>query len=190
MPSKAEPLVGLVWVADFDPTTAGGVAAPLWQFLIRIDTAQLYYKNGTANTAWISLSGGGGGGGITDVQEDGVDVVNPAATLNFLNDFDITDQGGGTAGVALKSSVTGDRVSFLYTATGAEGDSFIVGFPGAIERADLNYNVQLTMGDYTDLLQFAAPTSGFQLGGIQIDTSAPVAAGDQFMIDIVNRTTP
>lgn len=189
MPSKAEPLVGLVWVADFDPTTAGGVAAPLWQFLIRVDTATLYYKAGAANTDWIALGGGGGSSGVI-VESDGTPVLSPATTLNFSTDFDITDQGANVAGIALRPSITGDRVSFLYTADGSEGSSFVVGFPGAVERADLNYNVQITMGDYTDLLTVAAPTSGFQLGAIQIDTSADVTAGDQFMIDIVTRTTP
>lgn len=127
---------------------------------------------------------GGGGGGSIDVQQDGVDVVNPATTLNFTGDVVVTDAGGGVADIA----IGGNRVSFIYTADGSEGDSWIIGFPGAIERADLNYNVQITMGNYTDLLQFAAPTSGFQTGGIQIDTSAAVSAGDQFMIDVVNRT--
>lgn len=57
------PLVGLVWETDFDPTTMGGVPAPLGQFLIRTDTNELYYKSGLTNTDWTPLTGGGGGGG-------------------------------------------------------------------------------------------------------------------------------
>lgn len=65
--SAQHPQVGIVWSADFDPTTAGGVNAPLWQFLIRTDSPSIYYKSGSSNTGWTLLGVGGGGGDITGV---------------------------------------------------------------------------------------------------------------------------
>src|SRR5580698_2402661 len=64
------PSVGLYWLQNSDPTSGGGVAAPLNQLLIRTDTPSLYYKSGNANTAWTEIGapgGGGGGGTVTSI---------------------------------------------------------------------------------------------------------------------------
>jgi len=55
-----EPNVGLTWFSDADPTVPPGVPAPLYQFLVRTDNDSVYYKSGTASTAWTLISGGGG----------------------------------------------------------------------------------------------------------------------------------
>lgn len=95
MPVIVLPLVGLIWETDFDPTTMGGVAAPLGQFLIRTDTSELYYKSGLADTAWTALSGGGGGGGTIIVQNETVALPgNPYATLNFESGVKSLQTGG------------------------------------------------------------------------------------------------
>lgn len=59
-----EPAVGLYWVNAGDPTTGAGVSAPMYQLLIRSDNGSIYYKSGTANTAW-TLIGQSAGGGVT-----------------------------------------------------------------------------------------------------------------------------
>jgi hypothetical protein len=58
--SSPEPAVGLYWTFTGDPTTGAGVCAPQWQLGFRLDNDTLYYKSGTACTAWTVFSGGGG----------------------------------------------------------------------------------------------------------------------------------
>ena len=62
-PNTPQANVGIRWFTATDPTSGTGVAAPLWQFLVRTDNNSLYFKSGSANTAWTLISGGGGGGG-------------------------------------------------------------------------------------------------------------------------------
>jgi hypothetical protein len=52
---QVEPAIGLYWYVDFDPTILPGVAAPLWQLLVRTDNNTLYYKAGLTDTAWILI---------------------------------------------------------------------------------------------------------------------------------------
>ncbi len=59
------PSVGLYWLENVDPSIGGGVSAPLNQLLIRTDTPSLYYKSGSANTAWTRIGTGTGGGGFS-----------------------------------------------------------------------------------------------------------------------------
>ena len=56
-----QPSVGLYWTFSGDPTAGGGVCAPQWQLLFRTDNNTLYYKSGTACTAWTSFNASGGG---------------------------------------------------------------------------------------------------------------------------------
>lgn len=52
------------------------------------------------------ISPGGSGIAGIDIQEDGVSQVDPATALNFdPNDFEITDEGGGVAGVSLDATL-------------------------------------------------------------------------------------
>lgn len=98
MSSFIEPWVGLVWITNSDPTIAPGVAAPLWQPLIRTDDQTLYYKSGNLPTDWTPLNGGGGGGGGVIVDWEGVPILSPATTLNFSDVALIaSDAGGGVA---------------------------------------------------------------------------------------------
>lgn len=58
MASSRQPFVGLIWYADFDPTTGDGVDAPISQLLVRTDSPSLYYKSGPAPTDWIRIGVG------------------------------------------------------------------------------------------------------------------------------------
>lgn len=106
-PNQPQPSVGLYWTTATDPTGGTGVAAPLWQLLIRTDTSQLYYKSGTANTAWTSLSGGGGGGGVSSITctanegllctpnpITGVGTIGIAQLVTIQNETIVTGVGG------------------------------------------------------------------------------------------------
>jgi len=98
---------------------------------------------------WVAATeggGGGGGGGGVIVQEDGVDVVNPATTLNFSTDFDVTDAGSGVADIALAGAgvASGLVLPIPYAVTGTEDDA---GFPVALTppQPDTNYFVWAQM---------------------------------------------
>lgn len=64
---QPEPAVGLYWYANSDPTMAPGVSAPMYQLLIRTDTQAVYWKSGSANTAWTKIAGTGAGGSVTSI---------------------------------------------------------------------------------------------------------------------------
>lgn len=185
MPSKAEPLVGLVWVADFDPTTAGGVAAPLWQFLIRTDTEQLYFKSGTANTAWTSLSGGGGGGSLTvsDGTTSVADVVE--IDLDPASGFVVTDEGGGAVGVAINKSAFFSTAR--YTVTGSEPDlsSIVISLTSlGIAQPNTNYNAIVTGGGMAFGVSIDTVQADNTINSIHI-VGGPWTADDVLVILIV-----
>lgn len=85
------PSVGLYWLQNSDPTTAGGVTAPLNQLLIRTDSPSIYYKSGATNTAWTRLGTGTASGGTVTSITCGAGILcvpNPiiatgTATLNI-----------------------------------------------------------------------------------------------------------
>lgn len=54
---------GLLYSIASDPTTGGGINAPLWQLLVRTDVPSVYYKSGTASTAWTLLGSSSAGSG-------------------------------------------------------------------------------------------------------------------------------
>lgn len=72
-----QPNVGLTWTSATDPTTGGGVSAPMWQFLIRTDAPGIYYKSGASNTAWTAI--GGASAGAT-VVTDGTSITGTGST--------------------------------------------------------------------------------------------------------------
>lgn len=62
------PSLGLYWFDNVDPTSGGGMAAPLNQLLIRTDSPSIYYKSGSTNTAWTKIgTNASGGGTLTSV---------------------------------------------------------------------------------------------------------------------------
>lgn len=282
MASKIEPWVGLVWVSNVDPTVGAGVAAPLWQPLIRTDDNSFWYKSGTANTAWTELLGGGGSsgvivdlngtpivspattlnltgagvtvtdagggvahidipgatagvavedegtplagnpqstinfvgagvtateiagvatvtipGGITgiDVQNGGVDVVNPATGLDFTPDFIVTDEGGGIANIALAHPPSGITIQTgRYTASGAEDPT---GFPivfaalaQPIVSPDANYNAIASGGGMAFVGSFDCPVTSYLSTGLTVVPTSVLTAGDVLIITIISFPPP
>jgi len=68
VPNGPQPSVGINWYTSSDPTTGAGVVAPLAQFLVRQDVPSLYFKSGSANTAWTKIgTGTASGGTVTSI---------------------------------------------------------------------------------------------------------------------------
>lgn len=110
------PNVGLTWIENFDPTTGGGVSAPLNQFLIRTDVPSLYYKSGAANTAWTLLGVGGGGGSVTSITcgvGELCTATNPITTTGTITlDITPTTCSAGMATTAIASDGTASCSAF------------------------------------------------------------------------------
>ncbi|MGC1490831.1 MAG: hypothetical protein WA798_05610, partial [Candidatus Acidiferrum sp.] len=134
-PNGPQPAVGLYWFLDADPTTGAGMAAPLYQLLVRTDTPSIYYKSGTANTAWTLIgtsSGGGGGGTVTSITcgtgltctptpittTGSVAITNTAVTPATYTNATVTvnQQGQVTAASSGTAPVTGAGTSPDLTA--------------------------------------------------------------------------
>lgn len=131
MSSFVEPWVGLVWVTNSDPTVGPGVAAPLWQPLIRTDDQTLYYKSGQLSTDWTALNGGGGGGGGVIVEDEGTPVLSPATTLNFVGaGVTATDAGSGVARITIPGGIAGLTFEDEGTPIGGNPHA-VVNFVGA-----------------------------------------------------------
>lgn len=80
----------LYYASDTDPTAAGGVSAPVGQLLFRTDVPSIYYKSGTANTAWTALGRSaavltpttcGAGQAVTAISSAGVGTCTAVASL-------------------------------------------------------------------------------------------------------------
>lgn len=57
------PLITLIWLFDFDPTTGPGVGAAQNAFGINTADNSLWFHIGVGPTDWIKVGSGGGGGG-------------------------------------------------------------------------------------------------------------------------------
>jgi len=69
--------------------------------------AQILKWNDTSEEWKCSLDVGVGGAGISTVQEANVDKITSATQMDFTNDFNVTDAGGGEAGIALDYAASG-----------------------------------------------------------------------------------
>lgn len=125
-----EPSVGLVWYANGDPTGIPGVAAPLYQLLVRTDASPgIYWKSGPSNEAWAlaaNVGGGGGGGGIAlsaagSSQSTGTVVFSNSNNVSF-----------GMAGAVVTASATFATVpSVAISAAGNSQNTGTVVFSNA-----------------------------------------------------------
>ena len=94
------PALGLYWQSSTDPTSGGGVAAPLNQLLVRTDVPSLYYKSGAANTAWTQIGSSPSGGNLK------LGILSPAAITGTVNDWSPTNWTLGTTTI-IEVSLTG-----------------------------------------------------------------------------------
>lgn len=115
-----EPAVGLYWQSNTDPTAGGGVSAPLWQLLWRTDQPSVYYKSGTANTAWTKVgSGTSSGGSVTSITCGGDLSCTPANPITTAGTIDIAAIAtsrlfGNVSGIsAPPAAITGTQATTL-----------------------------------------------------------------------------
>lgn len=88
-------------------------------------TNQVFKSDGSGGINCGSDNTGGGGGGSTNIQEGGVDVVTPAATVNMdADDFNVTNPSGSTALITLGDEPTVDGLAvadhITFSATGSK----------------------------------------------------------------------
>lgn len=135
----------------------------------------------TPTTAGTCCGSGGGGGGIA-VENDGELVLDPATTLDFSSDFDVTNNGGSVAGITL----AGNAVirAFGYVATGGEDlDGFPIPFT-LLPTTSYAFSISIVLasGDPDDMYEWIA--LGKFADHLQIATTQPPAAGDRFEVQI------
>jgi len=114
-----QPSVGLYYTLNSNPQVGAGQAAPLWQLLIRTDTPSIYYKSGSANTAWTQLGGGGAGGAVTSVAcGTGVSCTpNPiVATGTVALNITPTTCAAGSAEISTAANGTSSCAAFVNAA--------------------------------------------------------------------------
>lgn len=118
---------GVSWATTFSYALSGGQSLIVAADFMRVSRNGVPMVSPGLPDIWVAgtspVGGGGGGGGSVDVQQDGVDVVNPATTLNFQSPGTLaTNAGGGVADIFATLIPTGQ------TFTPAGGATF---FPDA-----------------------------------------------------------
>ena len=102
VPNGPQPAVQIYWYTSSDPTTGAGVVAPLAQLLIRQDVPSIYFKSGTANTAWTKIGSGAASGGTVTSITCGTGLTcaatNPITTSGTISLTTPGPTGSGTAG--------------------------------------------------------------------------------------------
>jgi hypothetical protein len=199
-----QPSVGLYFTATSDPTAGGGVAAPLGQLLFRQDVPSIYFKTGTANTAWTKAGAGTSSGGtVTSVAcgtglscapspivAAGTVSVDLTPTTCASGMAEISTASDGTSACAAFEPGPGaaTRQSFIYTATGGENPAgFDINLPAG--RPDVNYIAQVTCGPMAVpgiVLGFTVQSQTTAL--IHVVPTAQPTAGDVYYVNVVQRT--
>ena len=150
-----QPALGLYWYDNTDPAAGAGMSAPLNQLLVRTDTSQIYYKSGTANTAWTALSTGGGGGTVTSVA-CGVGLSCSPSPITTT----------GTATLAITPTTCGGGMAEISTA--ADGTSSCATFSTLTNGAGANV---IPKSNGTNLVTSAETDDGTTFA---VNSSAPV----------------
>jgi len=133
--SAPEPAVGLYYYFGSDPATPPGVSAPMWQLGVRTDTHTIFYKSGTAATAWTQIGGGGPSAGTVTSVACGTGLScspSPITTAGTVNvSLTPTTCSAGQAEIATASNGTSSCSAFV-TGTGTSSDLSVWTAAGAI----------------------------------------------------------
>lgn len=136
-----------------------------------------------------STAGECGGSSGIDVQENNVDVVNPATILDFTGTgVSVTDGGGGKAIINIPGGALGTEQAFQYTVVGTEPDleNLVIALPSA--RANATYLVFPSQATFTNLLAMAVTNASRTTTQFVLSLSADATAGDVFSFLVVDHT--
>jgi hypothetical protein len=128
--------------------------------------------------------GGGGAGGI-DLDNAGVPLAGGPFTLLNLVGATAVDDGGGEATITV-TATPGNLQVFSYTVTGAEPDkdNIVIALP--VARANANYKVFPSQGQFTNLMSMGVLTASRQVGQFTLSTTSDTAAGDIFNFIVID----
>ena len=160
MTAIPEPSVGLYWYANVDPTVPPGVAAPLYQLLVRTDVSGLYWKASSLDTGWAGITSGGGTPGATGPTGPTgatgatgatgptgppgtssittVTVANTPYTILSTNDYLYVDTSGGPITMILPSpaSFTFAKEYYIVDSTGSFATNNLTLSPHSTEEIE------------------------------------------------------
>lgn len=117
----------------------------------------------------------------------------PTTTVDITvtNDTDVIatlDEYMATLGFEFNATATAKQV-FTYTRQVGDTDIIVINAAaGFLPRASANYIVQVTMGEFTELLVASAPPSLYTTTQFTLKLSAPPVAGDTFLFTIEDLT--
>lgn len=130
---RAVPASSLIWEFDFDPTTAGGVAAVQYAWGVRLDDHSIWFHQGTGPTAWIRVGIGSGGsssqiqvwqytvtGAEPDLSELAIAIPTPTVDTAYGVVFATQDAARILVGDVNTKTTTGFVVSLTGDATAGD----------------------------------------------------------------------
>lgn len=182
-----QPALGLYWLQNSDPTVSPGVNAPLNQLLFRTDTPSIYYKSGSANTAWTRL---GNGAAPTPPTVTSVVGTYPVTVTNDAGVFrvgvDVEPDGGlvvvDDGGLALAPNVSlGDAsISNLNVLNGLKFQGHLVmseqGGASTFDIQAIKLNDVLVMGPSAGLPILYSTDANGTLSVVQTITAGTVGS--------------
>jgi len=126
-----------------------------------------------------------------DVQEDDVDVVNPATILDFTgNGVTVTDGGGGKAIINIPGGGTPGSVGIQCYPYVADGTETAAGFNINLQtpRADAFYQAFVFPGSMAAIVSLATPPANYTNTLFKCIPGDGLTAGDTLLVLIVPTT--
>jgi hypothetical protein len=150
--------------------------------VMAIGDAAIFYTDGTTNSLVLITSGAGGG--TVEAAEGGSTVVAAADKFNFnADDFNITDETGNDAGIALARTAVGAQVVFNGAMVEKSADQTAVDFDTAAVAISFNqevYDTNAFHDNATNNTRLTVPTgvAKVRIGGtVNLDLGEDITGG-------------
>jgi hypothetical protein len=167
-----------------DPTVTG-VDAPIGSLGLRVAGALgVYQKTGAATTAWTLLASAAGV--VASVTSGSPLIIIGGTPINPTVGFSSPGPATSFLNAAGAYVPLGNPQRFLYTATGLEGNSFLVNLPAA--RASALYGVTSSCQGVASFLAIDTPAVLFTPTQFRCLTSVAPTAGDQLLFVVQDLT--